>query len=178
MKKNIILLLIICLFCTINLKAQSIRVIKCNTENITSLPQYLFMKSKIDSTNNLKEYYRIEILDSSDTIQLVNDLLKLEGDTRLLCMPILCNSDVSSSLYMGKQELSVQVYALYLIWGLYFDYKATAGWAVLTENGQQETVKGEIVKQAFTSYKKWFKNNSSDLKKNKPLDYCNVRWLL
>ncbi|MBD8388706.1 hypothetical protein [Dysgonomonas sp. BGC7] len=183
-----ILLCSIC--CSIGVKSQSVKIGKCDIKvdslfseeppwRLNDINGAILMTpiDKKDSIDIIEKYYIHLPQIFKDTIQIISELLELEGDDRLLCIPITCNSDISSTFFTGKNELSVQVYALYLIWGIYFDYRTTAAWPVLTKDGYKATINGEIVKEAFESYRIWFRENKSNLNKRKPLDYCNVQWL-
>ena len=129
--------------------------------------------------------YLINISSFQDTIQVIKELLELEGDTRVAATPLLSRSTISSTLYWGsKKPLSIQVYALFVIWGLLYDYQYTAAYSVLRTNidGErtEETFDGEIVEKAFASYKKWFEDgqgNLNRLRNRKPLVDTRISWL-
>lgn len=177
------------LYFSVSVKGQAVKVERCDfmTDSLFSKKQFHILKNihgvtliPYNKTNsdNLAEKYYINISNViNDTVQIISELLKLEGDERLLCIPITCNSDISSTFFTQKVELSVQVYALYLIWGFYFDYRTTAAWPVLTKHGRNATIKGDIIRDAFKSYQIWFRSNMHKLNQKKPLDYSDVTWL-
>jgi len=197
-----VVMLFFCCFCISNVFAQQyVHVIKCDsiTGESQSIPalsgdKYLHMamplpgeELKLPSQEEVKKLragkYYINISDLKDTLQVVKELLELEGDTRVLCVPIR-HSRISSSLYSGVgKDLSVQVYALYIIWGLFFDYQYHAPFPVLSGrvDGEREkvTTSGPLVEAAFTAYKKWFEENQDNLRKEHPfVNNTKVGWLM
>ena len=74
--------------------------------------------------------------------------------------------------------MSVQVFALYIIWQLIFDDFDNYPYPVLLnrKTGEIETISGIIVKDAFAFYKKWFEKNKKNLQNKKPFDNTYIKW--
>jgi hypothetical protein len=172
------------MFSCIPNKAQSlINITKC--ENISVVNKVLFQDyfsfklNTKECTSTFSDKYFIEIpVEFSDTSGVVKSLLELEGDDRLLCFPVTTHSVIASKLYSGKKDLSVQVFALYLIWQLVFNDFDNCPYPVLLNNNtrEAETVSGSIVKDAFVFYKKWFEENANNLKNKNPFDNTYIKW--
>ncbi len=203
------LLLIVTLLCTYSVSSQKyVHVVECDSipeggQTIFALsadrilPQItpssnlegeLELSIKKDEKEINEDKYYIYVSSFNDTIQVIKELLNLEGDNRMLCIPVTSHSSTpSTSNFLDEREsVSVQVYALYMIWGLFFDYEYNAAYPVLMEHplrGKQATlaaVSGKSVEEkAFALYRKWLKNGKGKterLRKNDPLEGSNVKW--
>lgn len=126
-----------------------------------------------------------------DTMKMIQELLLFEGDERLCSIPITTYSvdgKCSPNLYAGKEKrYSLQVEALFIINQIIF--KEPCIWGYMSnpvlqdsQTEKKESIKGDIVNQAYQSYKKWFEVVKTDglsktLRKNIfPLTNSTVHW--
>ena len=171
------------LLCLPNRAQSLISVTKCDSISIVNKilfkDYFSFIFEKKGCQSNISDKYFIELpIEFSDTLDIVKSLLYLEGDARLLCFSITNHSVIASKLYTERNDLSIQVFALYLIWQLIFDDFDNCPYPVLlnVNTKETETISGLIVKDAFVFYKKWFEENKNNLRNKKPLDNTYIKW--
>ena len=126
-----------------------------------------------------------KLKNNSDTINLIKELLLLEGDERKSDAVIINKRPNHSDIYMGQCKwVSVQVAGLCIINDFIFlDSFYFQNFPVLVDDeGNEGCVAGPIVAKAFRCYNDVFKNKSTIkqawVKENKymPLQSCGVKW--
>ena len=124
---------------------------------------------------------------SLDTMAMIDELLRFEGDSRLCILKVTNYSALSSQLYTGKsKQYSLQVEALFIINQLYFQKPFYySPFPVLFDKKNQQyllTTESQI-SEVYSSYKKWFaKLRKLVLKRARheqiePLSTSNIIWL-
>lgn len=122
-----------------------------------------------------------------EKIEIIEKLLQLKGDHRILNSPVMVYNSEISQLYTGnEQKISIQVEALFLINQIYLeeDFKYDSPYPVILdmENNETQTLNGEIIDRAYMSYMNWFQEvKRMGLKESKekeilPLDNSGLRW--
>jgi len=120
-----------------------------------------------------------------DTLELIKELLELEGDDRICAIPVQCYNPLVSRIYGGSKSYSIQIEALFIINQLYFSKPFFySPYPVLSnlESGASESVNGPNVELAYRYYKEWYKTiKEIGLAKARamniePLNGCKVQW--
>lgn len=129
----------------------------------------------------LRKHYSI-----ADTLSMIEELLKFEGDARHCVVPIRCYNPAISQLYTRKEEhYSLQLEALFMINQLYFKepFKFSPFPVLIDQNTREySTVSGHILKLAYNSYRVWFKKvrkEGLDRARNEnlePLTETSIAW--
>lgn len=166
------LLLLLCML-PLFLYSQKVIVVSCPDIDLGSL---LF--------TNLKEKYQIKIEgDIEDTLLLIEQLLTLENDIRINCIPIMGYCSTCSTLYTGDNELySIQVSALFHISYLINKGFQNSPYPVLInrETRKEETIYGEGIRTAFKLYKEWLlyakEKGLNVARANSPLANSCINW--
>jgi hypothetical protein len=95
-----------------------------------------------------------------DTIAMIAELLKYEGDTRICALPIVCYNPVVSQIYMRRrQQYSIQIEALFIINQLYFTKPFVySPFPVLYNQNQGSLlcVNEREISDVYIAYKNWF----------------------
>ena len=153
--------------------------LKCNSQQQKIITNYFHKVSHDCDHNNSNKlsYYKIEFIkgknpimpcsyffdfknySESEKIGMIQELLTYEDDTSLCSVKINCyNPKRSQMTPKGIEYYSIQVEALFIINHIIlsdpFSYSA---FPILRNVGGDniETIKGNLVKQAFSFYKKW-----------------------
>ena len=96
----------------------------------------------------------------NDTIAMIAELLKYEGDTRICALPIVCYNPVVSQIYMRKrQQYSIQIEALFIINQLYFGKPFVYSPFPVLYNESQGSflcVDERGIADVYNAYKNWF----------------------
>ena len=129
---------------------------------------------------------RLNYYKGIDTLKAIENLLSLEGDTRI-CVLEIAKYNSRSSHYWNKpnKNYSIQLEALFMINQICipdpFGYSPIP--ALLdTDTGMTGTIDEEAIKKAFKAYKNWYelvKNSSLDQvlsRRIMPLDGSGVKW--
>ncbi len=125
-----------------------------------------------------------------DTFELIKELLLYEGDERLCLIPITNYSmeGCNPNYYWGvENNYSLQVEALFIMNQIIFKEPCRFFYMsspILKDNetGEIASVKGDIIKRAYASYRKWFEKvkleGLSKVIENRiyPLDDSGIRW--
>ena len=125
--------------------------------------------------------------DEREHIEMIRELLSMEGDERICSYPVMnWNTSLSQLFNDTLKQYSIQVEALFLINQIYLDSPFLySPLPVLTnkENTQNETISGPIIQGAYRNYKDWFIQLKkiglikARLEGVKPLQNSNVKWL-
>jgi hypothetical protein len=133
--------------------------------------------------------YPINVSDYSEKekLQMIKELLSFKDDYRICSNPVTNYNSKLSQIYRGKsKDYSIQLEALFLINQIFFNNPFNySPMPVLVdrETKKEETIKGQVIEEAYRNYKKWFKNVSEigfeKAKKEKiyPLTDSKVSWL-
>jgi len=131
--------------------------------------------------------YEFNDFTDKEKIEIIENLLRLKGDQRILSRPVIGYNSEISQLYTGnEQKISIQVEALFLINQIYLkeDFKNYSPYPVIIDlkNNETQTLNGEIIDRAYMSYMNWFQEvkrmglKESKEKKVFPLDNSGLRW--
>ena len=153
--------------------------LQCNSQQQKSIPNYFHKASHGCDYNNSNKlsYYKIEFVkgknpiipcsyffdfknyNESEKIAMIQELLTYEDDTSLCSVKIKCyNPKRSQMIPKGIEHYSIQVEALFIINHIILSdpYSYSAFPILRNRDGDNiETIKGELVKEAFSFYKKW-----------------------
>ena len=153
--------------------------LNCNSQSKSSSSKY-FAKEKINcdfANSSQSSYYKIEFIKEGkplfpcsyffdfkdykevEKIKMIQELLKYEGDTSLCAVKINCyNPKRSQTVPKGIEYYSMQVEALFIINHIILsDPYSYSSFPILRDKGAYniETIKGELIKEAFVLYKNW-----------------------
>lgn len=122
----------------------------------------------------------------SDTLAMIEELFKFEGDTRLCCFPINNYNPLISQIYIGSlKRYSLQVEALFLINQLFFDKPFNySPYPLLYDNVNKTyaSTNENLISIAYNYYKKWYQEvKRLGLRKAKsenlnPLEGASIKW--
>ncbi|ANQ48227.1 hypothetical protein MY04_0845 [Flammeovirga sp. MY04] len=149
--------------------------------------EFYKLKHKTDSADLGNYIYPILIEFNVDTLKLIEDLLKFQGDTSICVLPISCYDPKSSHIYMGQlKDYSIQVEALFIINQLYFNksFSLYSPYPFVTniETNKEASISGEIIDMAYEAYRQWYhkikKIGLREARKQniKPLDGYPLKW--
>jgi hypothetical protein len=95
-----------------------------------------------------------------DTIAMINELLKMEGDKRPCVLPVICYNDARSQIFMGEtKQYSLQVEALFIINQLYFSHPFNySPFPALFDKKDESilTMDEKGIAEAYAQYRQWF----------------------
>ena len=152
---------------------------RCNSKQQKSVHNYFRKTSHSCDYNNSNDlnYYKIEFTkeknpiipcsyffdfksyNESEKIEMIQELLKYENDTSLCSVKIRCYNPRRSQMVPGGIEYySIQVEALFIINHIILsDPYYYSAFPMLRDRNDDsiETVKGGLIKDAFSFYKKW-----------------------
>ncbi|MCC7522155.1 MAG: hypothetical protein IT220_11010 [Flavobacteriaceae bacterium] len=131
--------------------------------------------------------YEFNDFTDKEKIEIIENLLRLKGDQRILSRPVIGYNSEISQLYTGnEQKISIQVEALFLINQIYLgeDFKNYSPYPVILDmkNNETQTLQGAIIDSAYMSYMNWFQEvKRMGIKESKekeifPLDNSGLRW--
>jgi hypothetical protein len=154
--------------------------LKCNCQQQKSI-SYYFHKTSYDCDYNSSgklTYYKIEFVkeknpiipcsyffdfnnySENEKIAMIQELLRYENDTSLCSVKIICyDPKRSQTVPNGFENYSIQVEALFIINHIILSapYSYSAFPILRDWNGNNiETIKGGLIKEAFSRYKMWF----------------------
>lgn len=122
-----------------------------------------------------------------EKLQMINELLKFKDNDKICVFNISNYSAKVSQIYIkSKRDYSLQLEALFLINQVFFDKPFDySPIPILIDNktGEEQTVKGEIIEEAYEKYEKWYNKikkigiKESLNRKVYPLDESNISWI-
>lgn len=161
----------------------------CTKTNRTGAISFYKIKYKDDDSDlgSITYPIRIKTTENIDTISLIQELLSFEGDTDICCIPVKCWNLKITFMYEGdRDQYSIQVEALFIINQLYFKKPFFYSPYPIIKNivtKEEESVKGEIIRQAYIAYKQWFEKvkevGITEARKRLllPFDNTNLGWV-
>ncbi|SEO38071.1 hypothetical protein SAMN05428947_102166 [Mucilaginibacter sp. OK283] len=102
----------------------------------------------------------IDIYSEKDTIAMISELLKIEGDKRPCILPVICYNSLRSEIFMGEtKQYSLQVEALFIINQLYFSHPFNySPFPALFDERDESilTMNEKGIAKAYAQYRQWF----------------------
>ncbi len=139
-----------------------------------------------NDTSAINATYPFTFPKGIDTLRAIDELLRLEGDTRLCVFTINNYNPARSQIYSGDNvNYSIQVEALFLINQLVYEKPFNySSFPMLVDKRieQDDSVSGPVIANAFKAYRKWHKKVAKKgveyiREKNiMPLSGSSIRW--
>jgi hypothetical protein len=125
--------------------------------------------------------------DKTDRLEIIDNLLRLRGDTRLCGVPMMSYNPSKSSLReFETRRYSIQLEALFFINMIYFEnnfpFYSDVPCVSSLDGSKQETLEGELINEAFDCYESWFQKvkrmgwEKAKHETLQPLNGCDVKW--
>jgi hypothetical protein len=148
----------------------------------------IYYKISLKGNRDLLLYpINVSAYSEKDKLQMIEELLSFKDDYRICSNPVTNYNSKLSQIYKGKnKDYSIQLEALFLINQIFFNNPFNYSPIPLlidSKTKNEETIKGQIIEEAYQNYKKWFQDVSEigfeKAKKEKiyPLSNSKVSWL-